>query len=53
MTPEEFIHTQRGARLYFLWEREKVPRKREEYQRMFNEELKKINGSIGEVKEDE
>lgn len=48
MTPDEFIHTQRGARLYFLWEREKAPWKREEYQRMFNEELKKINGSIEE-----
>jgi hypothetical protein len=31
-----------------LWQREKIPRKREEYQRMFNEELKKINESIGE-----
>lgn len=48
MTPNEFIHTQRGGRLYFLWEREKSPWKREEYQRMFNEELKKINESIGE-----
>lgn len=45
MTPEEFIHTQRGARLYYLWEREKVLWKREEYQRKFNEELKKINGT--------
>lgn len=47
MTPDEFIHTQRGGRLFFLWEREKSPKKREEYQRMFNEELRKINGEKG------
>ena len=49
MTPDEFIKTQKGARLYFLWECEKTPWKREEYQRIFNEELKKINGSIEEA----
>lgn len=51
MTPDEFIHTQRGARLFSLWEREKSLSKREEYQRMFNEELNKINGLIGRGKE--
>ena len=51
MTPDEFIQTQRGARLFFLWEREKSLLKREEYERRFNEELKKINGSIGGEKE--
>lgn len=44
MQPNEFIQTQRGGRLYFLWSHEKDPRKKEKYQRMFNEELKKING---------
>lgn len=53
MTPEEFMHTQRGGRLFFLWEREKVQWKREEYQRMFNEELERINNPMGGVKENE
>lgn len=44
MTPYDFVQTQRGGRLYHLWKREKNPQKREKYQRMFNEELKKING---------
>jgi hypothetical protein len=48
MTPYEFIRTQRGGRLYFLWNREKNPQKKEAYQEMFNEELKKINGEMEE-----
>lgn len=47
MTPDEFRQTQRGARLYFLWKRELVPWKREEYQKRFNEELQKINREKG------
>ena len=39
MTPEEFIKTQKGGRWYFLWLHELNPLKKEEYQRIFNEDL--------------
>lgn len=46
MTPDEFRQTQRGGRLYQLWLRELNPWRKAEYQRMFNKELKKINGEV-------
>ena len=49
MTPDEFRQTQQGGRWYQLWLRERNPLKKAEYQRMFNEELKKINGETKDV----
>ena len=46
MTPDIFRQTQRGGRFYQLWLRELNPWRKAEYQRMFNEELKKINGEV-------
>ena len=39
MNPEELIRTPKGARLYWLWEREKNPQKKEKYQEEFNKLL--------------
>lgn len=39
MNPDELIKTQKGARLYWLWEREKNPQKKEKYQEEFNKLL--------------
>ena len=44
MTPDEFRQTQQGGRWYQLWLRERNPLRKAEYQRLFNEDLKKING---------
>lgn len=38
--PELMIKTPKGRRLYFLWERERNPQKREQYQEEFNRLLK-------------
>lgn len=46
MTPDEFRQTQRGGRWYQLWLRERNPLRKAEYQRLFNEDLKKINGEV-------
>lgn len=41
MNPNELIKTQKGARLYWLWEREKNPQKKEKYQEEFNKLLER------------
>ena len=40
MSPYELIRTQKGGRLYWLWEREKNPQKKQKYQEEFNKLLK-------------
>lgn len=46
MNPNELIRTQKGARLYWLWGREKNPQKKQKYQEEFNKLLEgdKNNG---------
>lgn len=44
MSPYELIRTQKGGRLYWLWEREKNPQKRERYQEEFNKLLEVEKG---------
>ena len=51
MTPNEFRQTQRGGKWYQLWLHEKNLWRKLEYQRMFNEDLKKINGEATDAKD--
>ena len=39
MNHDELIRTQKGGRLYWLWEREKNPQKKQKYQEEFNKLL--------------